>query len=100
MNGKGRCCGRVEIQHNSQWGTVCDDDWDMNDAEVVCRQMGCGRAVSAPHSAHFGRGSEPTWLDNVGCSGTERYLTQCSHRGFGVENCGHHEDAGVVCLGK
>ena len=100
MNGKGRCCGRVEIQHNSQWGTVCDDDWDMNDAEVVCRQMGCGRAVSAHGSAHFGRGSEPTWLDNVGCSGTERYLAQCSHRGFGVENCGHHEDAGVVCLGK
>ncbi|XP_036445311.1 uncharacterized protein LOC118821009 [Colossoma macropomum] len=98
VNGKGRCCGRVEIQHNRQWGTVCDDSWDMKDAEVVCRQMGCGRAFSAPQSAQFGQGSDPIWLDDVGCKGTERYLTQCSHRGFGMEDCGHNEDAGVVCL--
>ncbi|KAI4876285.1 hypothetical protein NFI96_027921, partial [Prochilodus magdalenae] len=99
VNGGSSCCGRVEIQHSYQWGTVCDDDWGMNDAEVVCRQMGCGRAVSAPNNAHFGQGSDPIWLDDVGCRGTENYLNQCSHRGFGEENCEHTEDAAVVCLG-
>ncbi|KAK2829725.1 hypothetical protein Q7C36_017715 [Tachysurus vachellii] len=97
VNGPSKCCGRVEIQHRAQWGTVCDDNWDLKDAEVVCRQLGCGKAISAPQKSHFGQGSEPTWLGNVQCKGTESYIDHCSHSGFGVKNCGHDEHAGVVC---
>nr|XP_055037256.1 uncharacterized protein LOC129425315 [Misgurnus anguillicaudatus] len=99
VNGSDSCCGRVEILHNGQWGTVCDDNWDLTDADVVCKQLNCGRAISAPKREAFGQGSGVIWLDDVGCSGNENTLTQCSHRGLGQHNCNHSKDTGLVCTG-
>ena len=89
--------GRVEVYHNGQWGTVCDDYWDINDADVVCRQLGFPSASSAPREAQYGQGSDPIWMDNVQCSGTEASFFYCPHNGWGSHNCGHDEDASVVC---
>eukprot|EP00057_Strongylocentrotus_purpuratus_P003810 XP_003727417.1 PREDICTED: neurotrypsin [Strongylocentrotus purpuratus] len=90
--------GRVEIYHNYIWGTVCDDSWDDSDARVVCRQLGySGDVGEARRGGTYGGGSDPIYLDEVGCSGYETRLEFCSHAGWGNENCFHSEDAGVYC---
>ena len=51
------------------------------------------------HSSLFGRGTGPILLDEVACTGREPSLLRCPSRGIGIHNCGHHEDAGVICTG-
>ncbi|XP_072166896.1 CD5 antigen-like [Diadema setosum] len=89
--------GRVEVYHNSRWATVWDDSWDLQDADVVCRQLGFPEALTATRLAFFGEGnSSQAILTSISCSGFEDMLQDCSY----LENshlCGHYEDAGVVC---
>uniref|UniRef100_A0A8C5ZUY7 SRCR domain-containing protein n=1 Tax=Marmota marmota marmota TaxID=9994 RepID=A0A8C5ZUY7_MARMA len=98
VDGDSRCAGRVEILQQGSWGSICDDSWDLNDAHVVCRQLGCGVALEATISAHFGEGSGPIWLDELNCTGEEAHVWQCPSQGWGQHDCRHKEDAGVICL--
>jgi len=93
--------GRVEVNYNGRWGTVCDDGWSSTDAGVVCRQLGFGSSGTAIGSASFGQGSGPILLDSVTCSGSESTLASCGHLGVGItRSCSHSEDAGVRCSGN
>ncbi|KAI6656892.1 hypothetical protein LOD99_16194 [Oopsacas minuta] len=90
--------GRVEVYHNGVWGTICDDDWSQSEAQVACRQLGFESAVTAVSEAQFGEGSSPIWMDQVVCTGEELYISSCSFRGWGIHDCSHSEDAGVICM--
>ncbi|XP_030833778.1 deleted in malignant brain tumors 1 protein [Strongylocentrotus purpuratus] len=94
VGGNNAAEGRVEIQFNGDWGTICDDDWDINDANVVCRMLGFQEASG---EAYFGEGTDPIQLSRLACTGDEETIFECGHAGFGVHSCDHSKDAGVVC---
>ena len=87
----------VKVYYSEAWHTVCDDGWSLDDASVVCKQLGYSGVISVHSSAAFGEGSGGILLDDLSCNGREGNLLECSHRGIGSHNCGHHEDAGVTC---
>lgn len=89
--------GRVEIYYGGQWGTVCDDRFGLRDANVVCRQLGFEKATEVHDKAKFGRGSGIIWMDGVECTGNEAELQNCPFNNWGINDCSHGEDVGVVC---
>lgn len=99
-NGSSNSSGRVEVYIHGEWGTVCDHQWDFADALVVCRQLGYQTAITSLKGAYFGQGTGPIWMYNVWCRGYENSLLECRRAQFGIHNCYHSKDAGVVCGGK
>ena len=88
--------GRVEVFYNGIWGTVCGDYWDLNDAKVVCRQLGFEGALVAVVSSEFS--GKKVWLSNVQCERNESSLADCAHSRWGRVRCPSRKDAGVVCI--
>ncbi len=96
---KGRCSGRLEVYHNAVWGSVCDDQWDISDAQVVCRQLGCGAAMRADGNSVFGAGEGVVWLNRVECRGNEIHLWDCPLSLKNHTDCSHKEHAGLTFAG-
>ena len=92
--------GQVQVGFRGVWGHVCDNNWDIHDATVACRQLGYNRAVVATVASAFWSGpTQRLWLDNVRCFGEENNLKDCRHYSWGYlpsSSCGL---AGVICDG-
>ncbi|XP_067304406.1 uncharacterized protein [Pseudorasbora parva] len=92
--GRDRCAGRVELLFSGQWGTVCDDDFNIKSGQVVCAQLRCGSAIRVNASE---AGSGVIHISKMKCNGTERNIWECGPINNTDSYCGHKEDAGVVC---
>ena len=83
-----------------EWGTVCDHHWEIPEAIVACKQAGFPYgATEAIGGSGFGSGTGQIWLDDLHCEGNETSLFNCDKNNpNGVHNCGHHNDAGAICI--
>ena len=109
------------VKHGGEWGTVCDDGFGVTEALSACHTLGFSGAkiTAALESGHsmsmfkdlsqlfqsdYSSYTPPDTpsdnsilMDDVSCAtNTTNFLT-CSHRGWGVENCGHDEDVLLTC---
>ena len=100
VDGSSAIEGRVEIYTDGQWGTVCDDFWSLADGVVACQQLGYGTVYDTLTQASFGANENiPILADNLFCRGNEERIQDCSGRfGNTSHNCGHSEDAGIICI--
>ncbi|XP_038069182.1 scavenger receptor cysteine-rich domain superfamily protein-like [Patiria miniata] len=97
VGGSNATNGRVEVRRSDIWGTVCDNDWDLTDASIVCRQLGFSEAVEAKAGAYFGPGRGPVHLDGLACDGSESDISDCPSLCWEETQCNHTRDAGVIC---
>ncbi|KAJ8034625.1 Neurotrypsin [Holothuria leucospilota] len=97
VEGPSNSSGRLEVFFNNEWGTICDNGWDLVDATVACREIGYRVALFTHRQAFSGKGSGFIWLTNVQCNGNESSLTECKHEIFAEPQCSHHQDVGVLC---
>ncbi|XP_029466897.1 scavenger receptor cysteine-rich type 1 protein M130-like isoform X2 [Rhinatrema bivittatum] len=77
VNGTDRCLGTLEVMEVGSWGTVCARGWNLADADVVCRELGCGKAAFQPDKGHLPFSSQQMAISDVDCGGQEQFLWQC-----------------------
>ncbi|XP_050921552.1 scavenger receptor cysteine-rich type 1 protein M130 isoform X2 [Lates calcarifer] len=96
VNGVSRCSGRLEVKSNQSWSSVCEDDFDLQDAEVVCRELGCG-SPSVLQGALYGKVEAPMWTREFQCDGNESLLLDCDSSGPARKTCSSGKAVGLTC---
>ena len=98
LTGSSNRSGTVELGFYGAWGTICHRNWDIQDANVICKMLGYPRAIAAPLHSSLGTVSGRIWTDSVQCRGGETNILDCQFSSFGTysSSCSHLTDAGVV----
>ncbi|KAL3968213.1 chondroitin 6-sulfotransferase 7 [Sarotherodon galilaeus] len=96
LNGSSLCSGRLQVKSNQRWSSVCEDDFDLQDAEVVCRELGCG-PPSLLQGVLYGEVEAPVWSREFQCGGHESALLDCRSSGSVRNSCSPGEAAGLTC---
>ena len=98
-NGSSLCSGRVEVKSDQSWVSVCEDDFDQQDAEVLCRELGCG-APSVLQGALYGEVGAPMWPKEFHCEGSESALMDCGTSNSTRHTCLPVKTVGLTCSGN
>ncbi|CAI5666052.1 unnamed protein product [Oreochromis niloticus] len=96
LNGSSLCSGRLEVKSNQSWSSVCEADFDQQDAEVVCRQLGCGPPLGL-QGALYGEVEAPVWSKEFQCGGHESALLDCRSSGSARNSCSPGKAVGLTC---
>ncbi|XP_064820898.1 CD5 antigen-like [Oncorhynchus masou masou] len=96
VDGAGLCSGRVEVKSNQSWASVCEADFDQQDAEVVCGELGCG-APAALQGGLYGEGEGQTWDKEFQCKGKESLLLDCDTSDRENNTCLPGNAVGLTC---
>ena len=92
--------GSVEIYHNGTWGSICYYSFTMQDARVICRQLGYPDVTATQCCSHYGSNHyNLTWLRHLNCVGNESKVIDCPYgNSWGIN--GRYNKVGVVCQGN
>ncbi|MEQ2190996.1 hypothetical protein XENOCAPTIV_017658, partial [Xenoophorus captivus] len=96
VNSSNQCSGRLELKMNQLWSTVCEKDFDKQDAEVVCREIGCGPPVIL-QGALFGGEEAPLKRRAFQCEGNESALLECRSSDSTTNTCSPENVVGLTC---
>lgn len=90
--------GAIEVYYGGVWGSVCSDNWDETEANVICRQLGYGPALNTDATIQSYTQPILTWFKDVNCHGNESSIDQCSLDGWGkIFNCPAGHIAMATC---
>uniref|UniRef100_A0A3P9N2Z2 SRCR domain-containing protein n=1 Tax=Poecilia reticulata TaxID=8081 RepID=A0A3P9N2Z2_POERE len=102
VNGGDGCSGRLEVkvsqsdQSNQSWSSVCEADFDHQEAEVVCREFHCG-SPTVLTGGLYGEVEAPTWTPQFQCGGNESSLLDCRRSDSARNSCSPGKAVGLTC---